>query len=69
MTTIEKVLYTAKAHTTRGRDGGASHTPMAVLTLSFRFPAVPEPAQTPNSCSPSAGRLATYRRLRSWPPE
>lgn len=26
MTKLEKVLYTAKAHTTGGRDGGASRT-------------------------------------------
>ena len=25
MTKLEKVLYTARAHTTGGRDGGASH--------------------------------------------
>ena len=24
--TLEKILYTAKAHTTGGRDGGASHS-------------------------------------------
>ena len=60
ITQIEKVIYTAKAHTTGGRDGGASAPPMAALTLSCRFLVLPAPAPTPSSCSPSVGRLASF---------
>ena len=38
MTTIEKVLYTAKAHTTGGRDGGASRTSDGRLDVKLSVP-------------------------------
>src|SRR5258708_3513880 len=37
MTKLEKVLYTAKAHTTGGRDGGASRMPKADINSRRRF--------------------------------
>lgn len=38
MTKLEKVLYTAKAHTTGGRDGGESHTDDGRLQVSLSQP-------------------------------
>ena len=38
ITTIEKILYTAKAHTTGGRDGGASRTSDGVLDVKLSVP-------------------------------
>ena len=38
ITPIEKVLYTAKAHTTGGRDGGASRTSDGRLDVKFSVP-------------------------------
>jgi len=41
MNRLEKVLYTAKAHTTGGRDGGASRTPDGRLDVKFSIPGGP----------------------------
>jgi Ohr subfamily peroxiredoxin len=38
VTQIEKVIYTAKAHTTGGRDGGASRTSDGRLDLKLSIP-------------------------------
>jgi osmotically inducible protein OsmC len=38
MTKLEKVLYTAKAHTTGGRDGGASRTDDGRLQITLTQP-------------------------------
>ena len=38
ITPIEKVLYTAKAHTTGGREGGASRTSDGVLDVKLSIP-------------------------------
>jgi lipoyl-dependent peroxiredoxin len=38
ITPIEKVLYTAKAHTTGGREGGASRTSDGVLDVKLSVP-------------------------------
>jgi lipoyl-dependent peroxiredoxin len=38
ITPIEKVLYTAKAHTTGGREGGASRTSDGVLDVKLAVP-------------------------------
>ena len=38
MTAIEKVLYTAQAHTTGGRDGGASRTSDGRLDVKLSVP-------------------------------
>jgi len=66
-TQVEKILYTAKAHTTGGRDGGASLTDTAGCRLRCRSLARRAMAPTRNNCSLQAGRLASYRRL-SWSP-
>jgi len=41
MTNLEKVLYTAKAHTTGGRDGGASRTDDGRLQVALSLPGTP----------------------------
>src|SRR6202046_1757978 len=38
ITAIEKVIYTAKAHTTGGRDGGASRTSDGRLEVKLAIP-------------------------------
>jgi Ohr subfamily peroxiredoxin len=38
ITSIEKVIYTAKAHTTGGRDGGASRTSDGHLDIKLSVP-------------------------------
>ena len=38
---LEKVLYTAKSHTTGGRDGGASRTDDGRLDIKFTSPGKP----------------------------
>ena len=46
-TPIEKVLYTAKAHTTGGRDGGASRTSDGRLDVKLSDPGTPGTATNP----------------------
>jgi len=41
ITPIEKVLYTAKAHTTGGRDGGSSRTSDGRLDVKLSVPGTP----------------------------
>src|ERR1700690_1078857 len=47
ITQIEKVLYTAKAHTTGGRDGGASRTSAGRLDVKFSVPGTPGTGTNP----------------------
>ena len=54
---FDKVLYTAKTHTTGGRDG-ASHSDDGRLSIKLSSPGTPEPAPTRSSCSPPVGRHA-----------
>ena len=44
---IEKVLYTAKAHTTGGRDGGESRTSDGRLEVKLSVPGSPRPGTNP----------------------
>ena len=60
MTKLEKVLYTAKAHTRGGREGGASRTDDGPLEVSLSSPLAPAP--TPSSFSPPAGQLVSSVR-------
>lgn len=41
VTRIEKALHTAKAHTTGGRDGGASRTSDGRLEVKLAIPGTP----------------------------
>ncbi len=47
ITPIEKVIYTAKAHTTGGRDGGASHTSDGRLDVELSVPGTPGTGTNP----------------------
>jgi osmotically inducible protein OsmC len=47
MTQIEKVLYTAKTHTTGGRDGGASRTSDGHLDVKLSVPGTPGTGTNP----------------------
>ena len=44
---IEKVLYTANAHTTGGREGGASHTSDGRLDVKLSVPGTPGTGTNP----------------------
>lgn len=44
---IDKVLYTAKSHTTGGRDGGASRTDDGRLEVTFNLPGTPGTGTNP----------------------
>jgi hypothetical protein len=43
---IEKVIYTARAHTAGGRDGGCPAAPTGAWTLNFQLPALAVPHQS-----------------------
>jgi lipoyl-dependent peroxiredoxin len=47
ITPIEKLLYTAKAHTTGGREGGASRTSDGRLDVKFSVPGTPGTGTNP----------------------
>jgi lipoyl-dependent peroxiredoxin len=47
ITQIEKVLYTAKAHTTGGREGGASRTSDGRLDVKLSVPGTPGTGTNP----------------------
>jgi lipoyl-dependent peroxiredoxin len=47
MSQIEKVLYTAKTHTTGGRDGGASRTSDGHLDVKLSTPGTPGTGTNP----------------------
>lgn len=47
ITPMEKVIYTAKAHTTGGRDGGASRTSDGRLDVKLSIPGTPGTGTNP----------------------
>jgi lipoyl-dependent peroxiredoxin len=47
MTKLENVLYTAKAHTTGGRDNGASRTSDGRLDVKLSVPGTPGTGTNP----------------------
>jgi len=49
MTKIEKVLYTAKAHSTGGREGGASRTSDGRLDVKLSVPGTSGPQWSPQN--------------------
>jgi lipoyl-dependent peroxiredoxin len=51
ITQIEKLLYTAKAHTTGGRDGGTSRTSDGQLDVKLAVPGTRGTGPIPSSCS------------------
>jgi Ohr subfamily peroxiredoxin len=73
----KKVLYTAKAHTTGGRDGGASRTSDGRLDVKFSVPGAPGGGTNPeqlfavgwSACFLSAIQLAASKKKITLPPE
>jgi len=69
ITPIEKVLYTAKAHTTGGRDGGASRTSDGRLDVKLSVPGTPGAGTNPeqlfavgwSACFLSATKIVAAR--------
>jgi Ohr subfamily peroxiredoxin len=74
---IEKVLYTAKAHTTGGREGGASRTSDGRLDVKLSVPGTPGTGTNPeqlfavgwSACFLSAIKLVAASMKVKLPPE
>ena len=73
ITRIDKVLYTARAHTTGGRDGGASRTSDGRLDVKLSVPGTPGAGTNPeqlfavgwSSCYLSGLKLvAAHEKIR-----
>ena len=70
MTKLEKVLYTAKAHTTGGREGGASRTDDGRLEVKLSIPGTPGTGTNPeqlfaagwSACFLSAIKIAAGKK-------
>src|SRR6478672_5937114 len=77
ITNIEKVLYTAKAHTTGGREGGASRTSDGRLDVKLSVPGAPGTGTNPeqlfavgwSACFLSAVKLVAAKMKVRLPPE
>ena len=77
MTELEKVLYTAKAHTTGGRDGGASRTDDGRLQVTLTQPGTPGTGTNPeqlfaagwSACFLSATKVVAGKRKIALPAE
>jgi Ohr subfamily peroxiredoxin len=77
ITQIEKIIYTAKAHTTGGRDGGTSRTSDGRLNVKLTIPGSKGDGTNPeqllavgwSSCYLSAIRLVAARRRVKLPPD
>ena len=62
----EKLVYTAKTHTTGGRGSGTSHSSDGRLDIKLSIPGAPGAGTNPSSCSPRGGRPASKVRWRLW---
>jgi osmotically inducible protein OsmC len=77
MTQLEKVLYTAKAHTTGGREGGTSRTSDGRLDVNLTVPGTKGDGTNPeqlfaagwSSCFLSAIKLVAARSKVKLPPD
>jgi len=77
ITAIEKVIYTAKAHTTGGRDGGSSRTSDGRLDVKLSLPGTPGTGTNPeqlfavgwSACFLSALKIVAARTKVKLPPE
>lgn len=77
ITPIEKVLYTAKTHTTGGREGGASRTSDGRLDVKLTVPGTPGSGTNPeqlfavgwSACYLSAIKIVAAQRKVRLPPE
>ena len=56
MTEIKKVVYTAKTHTTGGRDGGASRTSDGWFDVKLSLPGGPGIGTNPGFTAKRVGR-------------
>src|SRR5206468_5586401 len=73
--TIEKILYTAKAHTTGGREGGSSRTDDGRLDVKISLPGGPGAGTNPeqlfaagwSTCFLSAIKLVAGKKTISLP--
>src|SRR3954462_773301 len=73
----EKLLYTAKAHTTGGRDGGASRTSDGRLDVRLSLPGAPGAGTNPeqlfavgwSACFTSAIKIIAAEKKVKLPPE
>jgi lipoyl-dependent peroxiredoxin len=77
LTQLEKVIYTAKAHTTGGRDGGASRTSDGRLEVKLSVPGTPGTGTNPeqlfavgwSACFLSAMKIVAARKRVKLPAE
>ena len=77
ITQIEKVIYTAKAHTTGGRDGGSARTSDGRLDVKLSVPGGPGTGTNPeqllaagwSACYLSAIKLVAGRAKVKLPPD
>lgn len=77
ITPIEKVIYTAKAHTTGGREGGASRTSDGSLDVKLAVPGTHQTGTNPeqlfavgwSACYLSAIKLVAARSKVRLPPD
>src|SRR5215510_6350547 len=77
MTPIEKILYTAKAHTTGGREGGASRTSDGHLDVKLSVPGTHGTGTNPeqlfaagwSACFLSAVKLVAAKMKVKLPPD
>ncbi|MGB9236131.1 MAG: organic hydroperoxide resistance protein [Terriglobales bacterium] len=77
ITPIDKVIYTAKGHTTGGRDGGASRTSDGRLDVKLSVPGTPGTGTNPeqlfavgwSACFLSALKIVAARMKVKLPPE
>jgi Ohr subfamily peroxiredoxin len=75
MPEVKKVLYTAKTHTTGGRDGGSSRTSDGRLDVKLSLPGGPGTGTNPeqlfaagwSSCFTSALRIVTAKNKLRFP--
>lgn len=74
---VDKVLYTAKAHTTGGRDNGTSRTHDSRLDIKLSSPGTPGTGTNPeqsfatgwSACFLSAVKLVAGKKKITLPPE
>lgn len=77
ITPIEKVIYTAKAHTTGGREGGSSRTSDGALEVKLAVPGTHQTGTNPeqlfavgwSACFLSAIKLVAARSKVRLPPD